>query len=217
MSEIADVLAIAANNSPGWFYLTEETQAILFYALGKAEEYKLWSSYPGEYIDQDEREQIDDAVENATYEVMNSMENPFPAHFTLNVLTALMITGTTLGKNILSTTLTNHFVEVTPIAQFNAMGFQVSLQSGRYYTTIIGTVAPNQGRAHAYIDGQPATGIFDMYQSGLLLNQERTAYIDVLEDGYHTMTFQVDDKNASSSAYGFRPYLIHGIRVSDVP
>jgi len=70
-------LDVSVNNTPGFFYLSEETQGVLFYALSLAALYRNWLSSGTDELTDSDKAQIDDLIEFATYEVMNmAIVNP---------------------------------------------------------------------------------------------------------------------------------------------
>jgi len=77
MPELQGVLDVSVNNTPGFFYLSEETQGVLFYALSLAALYRNWLSSGTDELTDSDKAQIDDLIEFATYEVMNmAIVNP---------------------------------------------------------------------------------------------------------------------------------------------
>jgi len=80
MPELQGVLDVSVNNTPGFFYLSEETQGVLFYALSLAALYRNWLSSGTDELTDSDKAQIDDLIEFATYEVMNmAIVNPVGA------------------------------------------------------------------------------------------------------------------------------------------
>jgi len=80
MPELQGVLDVSVNNTPGFFYLSEETQGVLFYALSLAALYRNWLSSGADELTDSDKAQIDDLIEFATYEVMNmAIVNPVGA------------------------------------------------------------------------------------------------------------------------------------------
>lgn len=77
MSEISEVLALAANNTAGVFELSPETQAVLFYLLQVGENYNTWLSERDELLTDADKDVIDTLMGNASREVM-LMIHPVP-------------------------------------------------------------------------------------------------------------------------------------------
>jgi len=71
MSELSGVQAVAADNTAGVFYLSENTLAVLFFALQFAENLENWKDFPDEQFTDAEIDDIERLVGVATYEVMN--------------------------------------------------------------------------------------------------------------------------------------------------
>lgn len=71
MSDLAGLLAIAADNTVSEVRLSPNTLAVLLYALGKVDDWRVWKDYRGEQIPEADIETIHDLVDEASYEVMN--------------------------------------------------------------------------------------------------------------------------------------------------
>jgi len=71
MSDLAGLIAIAADNTASEVHLSPNTLAVLLYALGKIEDERLWADYRGEVMPEADIETIHDLVDEAAYEVMN--------------------------------------------------------------------------------------------------------------------------------------------------
>lgn len=71
MSDLAGLLAIAADNTVSEVRLSPNTLAVLLYALGKVDDWRVWTDYRGEQIPEADIETIHDLVDEASYEVMN--------------------------------------------------------------------------------------------------------------------------------------------------
>lgn len=76
MTELPAVLAVGEDTAAGVFYLSGNTLAVLFYALNLLNQPRNWRSYPGEEIEPDELDDIDDVVSQAAYEVMHEVMKP---------------------------------------------------------------------------------------------------------------------------------------------
>jgi microcystin-dependent protein len=70
MSELAQVQALAANNTAGNFSLSGESLAVLFYALDFAQNLDNWRDYPNEEISSSDLDEIQRLVDGAIDQIM---------------------------------------------------------------------------------------------------------------------------------------------------
>lgn len=131
---------------------------------------------------------------------------------------ARLVTGNGLTLANQASQIPAFTVFVTTPAINNRIRFPIFIKQGVWDFKVRGIRNTNQGKVKIYTDEQssPLTE-FDWY--GALNNNYEILYpgIPFVNDGNHTIDFEVYDKNASSSAYGFFVTFIEGVWTGDYP
>jgi len=85
---------------------------------------------------------------------------------------------------------------------FVQLGFKVE-QVGKYRVRVLATAAPDYGKIHIALDGQPVGGAFDLYCGRVSPSGSLELGNHVLAAGQHHLRFTVAGKNAASTGHFF--------------
>jgi len=215
MSELTGVLAVAVNNEAAVFGLDAETQSLLFYALDIVSNYRNWLSSSLDEVTDADKLQIDDLIDNASYQLMNAVLLPYPPILDVPMLGATKISGTTLTWTSVANQIRGGGAEVTPAAQYNWLRFPLFARAGTYTARIRGFGNTNHGITTMQMIGGTLQPTFDWYTAALSVNTLATVTIDVPTDGENYLDFLVASKRAASSGYRFLISEIYLERTGD--
>lgn len=127
------------------------------------------------------------------------------------------LTGTAPTRTANGSSYSMGQLAATSFVQNDELGYLFSLCAGTYQFTLIHTKGSNIGIATVTIEpegGSPTTeGTIDGYAGSLTRNQiDQISDITISDDGNYLVKLNIDTKNASSSAYLFRPQTLSMVR-----
>jgi hypothetical protein len=184
--------------------LSSESVAVLFFGIHYLEVRENWLDKAEDLLDEvtdADWDEIEHLVGNVAYELMNSVIETFPESFYSDALALTVVTGTALSRTVNATALVNHFVQITPLAQFNAFGLRTFLREGAYTLSVLGSTANNRGITTVGCSAGVVTGTMDWYSSASVANVVKTVTVQITSAGVVEFSFHADSKNASSSNY----------------
>ena len=218
MSEVEAVETIAADNTAGLFFLEENTQAVLLYALEQMRKPYLWRSYPGEDIDQADIEKIEDMADVAAYDVTHMFEQDYPTTFIIWPPMAKSITGGALTIGNLTNQIPLYTVNFTTLALNNRIQFPFFARRGVYDITVRGLRNTASAKVQIFTDENinPMTEV-DMYGTNTFNVEWLFGSVPFSNSGQHTLDFLAYAKNAASSNYGMYFTWVRGIWTAEYP
>jgi len=127
----------------------------------------------------------------------------YPKSISIDPLLAKKVVGGSILVSVLATQINDMLVEVTPIAQNNAMDWQVNVAAGKYTLEVWGARGTNFGQVGTRVDGGSIAGAQTWYNAAPAQNIKYTYTVIFPTDGNHLLELVSPSKDAASSNYRF--------------
>lgn len=215
MSELPGVLDVAGDNTAGFFALSAESQAVLFFLLAQGENLKLWLDFPDEQLSSADIDDIDRLIGQATYEVMNPVIEKFPESFYIDSLAMDLGVGNSLNRVVNGGFLTCHTVGFTTAALGNYLIARAYLRKGTYAVNGLAQTNASYGIMKVESGAGSTVANMDWYSGAPVANVIKSGTFTIDDSGEVEIFCYMGSKNAASSNYQLALQAIWGHRTGD--